>query len=110
MNPKRFLLAILAVFVGIFATDFLIHGVWLDARYKETASLWRTEAEMQAHMGWLMLGQFLAAAMFTFIWAKGFAANSCIRGACAFGVCMRLFMQTSTLITYAVQPDRKSVV
>ena len=104
MNPKRLILAVVAVYVGIFATDFLIHAVWLDARYKETASLWRPEAEMRAHMGWLMLGQFLAAATFTVLWAKGFAATACIRCACVFGALMGLFGQATTIVTYAVQP------
>ncbi|MBI3413932.1 MAG: hypothetical protein HY043_01220 [Verrucomicrobia bacterium] len=104
MNPKRLVIAIVAVFVATFATDFLIHAVWLDARYKETASLWRPEAEMQAHMGWLMLGQFLFAATFTILWAKGFAATACIRCGCVFGACVGVLVQTTTLITYAVQP------
>ena len=53
MNPKRLVLAIVAVFVGIFATDMLIHGVWLNGLYKDTAQLWRTEAEMKHHMAYL---------------------------------------------------------
>ena len=104
MNPKRLVLAILALFVGVFATDFLIHGVWLQNAYKESASLWRTEAEMQSHMGWLMLGQFIAATAFVVLWAKGFAASACLRCACLYGLFMGLFSQATTLITYAVQP------
>lgn len=109
MNPKRLILAIVAVFVGIFATDFLIHGVWLQNAYKETASLWRSEAEMQAHMGWLMLGQFLAAVTFAVLWAKGFAASARVRCACLYGLFMGLFSQATTLITYAVQPLPASI-
>jgi len=104
MNPKRLILAIVAVFVGVWVTDFLIHGVWLQNTYKETMSLWRTEAEMQAHMGWLMLGQFLIAATFVVLYAKGFAAMACIRCACLYGLFMGLFSQAMTLITYVVQP------
>ena len=104
MNPKRLVLAIVAVFVGVWVTDFLIHGVWLQNTYKETMSLWRPEAEMKSHFGWLMLGQFLAAATFVVLWAKGFAATACIRCACLYGLFMGLFSQANTLITYAVQP------
>src|SRR2546429_578343 len=103
MNPKRLIIAIVAVFIGVWATDFLIHGVWLQATYKETMNLWRPEADMQAHMGWLMLGQFLFAATFVVLWAKGFAALDCIWSACLYGVFMGLFSQATTLITYAVQ-------
>ena len=104
MNPKRLILAILVVFLGVFATDFLIHGVWLDSTYKQTQSLWRSEAEMQAHFVWLLLGQFLAAATFTVLWAKGFAEFACLKSACIYGAFMGIFNQATTLITYAVQP------
>src|SRR6185295_2623468 len=104
MNPKRLVLAIVAVFVGVWVTDFLIHGVWLQSTYKETMSLWRTEAEMQAHLGWMLLGQFLMAATFVVLYAKGFAGMACPGCACLFGLFMGLFSQAMTLITYVVQP------
>ena len=104
MNPKRLVLAIIAVFVGVFITDFLIHGVWLQGRYRETMNLWRPEMEMQGHMGWLMLGQFLFAATFVILWAQGFATTARLGCACLYGLFMGLFSQAATLITYAVQP------
>ena len=104
MNPLRLVLTVVVATVAVFATDFLIHRVWLDAAYKATATLWRTEAEMQAHFGWLMLGQFLFAATFSILWAKGFAGTACLRCACLYGLFMGVFSQTATLITYAVQP------
>lgn len=104
MNPKRLLLTIVAVFAGIWVTDFLIHGVWLQTTYKETMSLWRPEAEMQRRMGWLMLGQLLAAVTFVVIWSKGFPATASLGGACLYGLFMGGFSQATTLVTYAVQP------
>ena len=109
MNPKRLVFAIIAVFAGVWITDFLIHGVWLQSAYHETMNLWRPEAEMQSHMGWLMLGQFLAAATFVVIWVQGFAGKGCLGCACLFGVFMALFSQAATLITYAVQPLPASI-
>ena len=109
MNPKRLLLAIVAVFVALFASDFLIHSVWLMNDYKATPSLWRPEAEMGAHFCWLLLGQFLATAMFVIIWANGFPVTACLRGACLYGACMGLFSEANTLITYAVQPLPASI-
>ena len=102
MNPKRLVLAIVAVFVGIFATDMLIHGVWLNSLYKDTAQLWRSEAEMRHHMAFLTAGQFLTALMFVLIWTH--AAIASLGRACAYGLCMALFQQAMTFITYAVQP------
>ena len=104
MNPERLIVAIIIVFIGIFATDFLIHGVWLKNDYAASASLWRPEAEMQKFMGWLMLGQLLAAITSTTLYAKGFADKACPVCAVMFGLFMGLFMQANTFITYAVQP------
>lgn len=110
MNPKRLLLAIVAVFLGIFASDFLIHGVWLKNDYAASMPLWRPEAEMQSHMGWLLLGELLGAVTFVVIYAKGFAEKACPMCAVMFGLFMGLFMQANTFITYAVQPIPGSLV
>jgi len=104
MNPKRLILAIVAVFIGTWITDFLIHGVWLVSSYQATMNLWRPDKEMQAHMGWLMLGQFLLAITFVVLCAKGFAQTASIMCGCFYGLFMALFSQAGTLITYAVQP------
>ena len=104
MNPKRLILAIIAVFAGVFATDFLIHHVWLMGDYKASASLWRPENEMGGHIGWLFGGELLAAVAFVMIYAKGFADKACPLCAVMFGLFMALFSQANTLISYAVQP------
>src|SRR5438874_12004766 len=104
MNTKRLIISIVVAFIGIWIMDFLIHGVWLANSYKASMSLWRSETDMQSHMGWLMMGQLLGAATFVILWAKGFAANARIGGACLFGLLMGLFNQATTLATYAVQP------
>jgi hypothetical protein len=104
MNMKRLLLAITAVFLTIWIADFLIHGVWLKNDYAATMSLWRPEAEMQKHIGWLFLGEFICAAAFTMLWAKGFAEKACPVCAVMFGLCMGIFTGANTLATYAVQP------
>jgi hypothetical protein len=104
MNPKRLILGIVAVFVGIWGTNMLIHAVWLQGRYTETMSLWRAEDDMQKHMIWLMLGQFLAAWAFVVIWARKFAANASVRCAIRYGLGMGFFSQANTLVTFAVQP------
>jgi hypothetical protein len=104
MNPKRLILAIVAVLVGLFATNYVIHEVWLKNVYQATASLWRTEAEMQKYFPWLLLGQIIWTIAFVTLWAQGFAARGCMRCACLFGLFMGLFNQANTLVTYAVSP------
>ena len=104
MSTRRLILAIVVVFVGVWLTNFLIHGLWLQSTYKETMNLWRTEDEMRTHMGWLMLGQLLFATIFAVIWSKGFPVTASLGGSCLYGLCMGLFSQASTLVDYAVQP------
>jgi len=104
MNTKRLILAIVVVFVALFATSFLIHEVWLKNNYMETMSLWRTPEEMQRHFGFLVLGHVLAAVAFVVIWSKGLSAVATVGGSCLYGLTMALFSQAGTLITYAVQP------
>jgi hypothetical protein len=90
--------------VAVFLTNFLIHGVWLQSTYKETMSLWRTESEMNARFGWMLLGQCLFASTFAAIWAAGFAERQCLRCAVCYGLLMALFSQAGTLISYVVTP------
>ena len=104
MNPKRLILTVVVVFVGFWVTSFLIHGLWLNPIYKETMSLWRSETEMQKHMGWMFLGQFLWSVAFVVIWSKGFPAVNSPGGSCLYGLMMGMFMESNSLIMYSVQP------
>jgi uncharacterized membrane protein AbrB (regulator of aidB expression) len=104
MNIPRLLLAIVVAFVFIVVSDYLIHGLWLLPAYRATPGLWRTEAEQCANLPWMLGGQFLAAAVFSLLWAKGFAPLRCFKCACMFGLMMGLFNQSNTLISYAVWP------
>ena len=72
MNVKRWLLASLAVFVVMAVLEFLIHGVLLAGLYKQTASLWRPESEMQRLMWVFWVGYLVFAPFFAFIYAKGY--------------------------------------
>lgn len=100
---KRLLLAIIAAFAVIFATDFLIHGWWLTPDYEATKSLWRPENEMHTHFFWMLVAQFLCAATFVIIWAKGFAGRDVATGI-IFGLLMGLFQQIWAIINYVVMP------
>jgi hypothetical protein len=103
MNMKRLIFAIIAGWVVIFGTDFLIHGLWLKPDYDATKAIWRPENEMQAHFCWMLFAQFLCAATFVIIWAKGFAGGSVGCGA-AFGLLMGLFQQVWAIVDYVVLP------
>src|SRR5690349_12907057 len=103
MNTKRLLLAIVAVFVFIFAFEWVFHGVLLKGIYAETANLWRPESEMTARFHWLVIGQAVIAVMFGVLFARGFAAGG-VAGGIRLGIIIGLLRIGLDLITYAVQP------
>lgn len=104
MNKKSLILTIIVAFVTVWATDFLIHGVWLSATYKETQSLWRTEAEMLKNMPFMLFGQFLIGAAFTMIFAACVAEKRCLQCSLKYGGCMGVISAANQLIMYAVAP------
>ncbi len=92
MNTKRLILAVVVAFVVLWVTDFLIHGVWITPDYRATQQLWRTDAEMQSHMAWMLGAQFLFVITFVILWAKGFASHTRNVGcAVGYGLLMGLF-------------------
>jgi hypothetical protein len=72
MNTKRWLLASLAVLVVVAVLEFLIHGVLLSDVYRQTASVWRSDAEMQKLMWIFWVGMLVFAPFFALIYVKGY--------------------------------------
>lgn len=103
MNIPRLLLAILAAFIVVFGTDYLIHAVWLMKDYDATKSLWRPEAEMEARFGWMLFAQFICGATFVLVWALGLFRRSVGAGA-ALGLLMGVFQQVWAIVNYVVTP------
>jgi hypothetical protein len=103
MNIKRLVFAIIAAWVVLFATDFLIHDLWLGPLYQATKPLWRPETEMHTHICWMFLAQFIIVTTFVIIWAKGFAGRG-MGAAVSFGLLMGLFQQTWAIILFVVMP------
>ena len=104
MNLPRLFLSIVVGFAFIFGSDFLIHALWLAPDYKATASLWRSEPEMQRRFLFMLASQLLAAITFLYIWAKtGWRRRSIVDG-CVFGLWMGLWQQAFTVALYVVMP------
>ena len=72
MNTKRWLLASVAVLVVVAVLEFLIHGVLLSDLYRQTAAVWRPEAEMQKMMWIFWVGMLVFAPFFALIYVKGY--------------------------------------
>jgi len=65
---KRYLLAVLAVFVAWSVMDFVIHGIILASAYASSPQLWRPMAEMKT--GLLYFTTLVHAGAFVYIYAR----------------------------------------
>lgn len=75
---RRFILAVIAVFIVWSVLDFIIHGVILKSTYQATAQLWRPMGEMK--MGLMHLVTFVGVASFTGLYAVLVAPKSVTSG------------------------------
>ncbi|HKQ31413.1 MAG TPA: hypothetical protein VJS66_09025 [Burkholderiales bacterium] len=75
MNVKRWLLASVVALVFISVFGYVVHEVLLADLYKQTASAWRPEADMDRMMWMMSLGGAIFALAFTWIYAKGYEAS-----------------------------------
>ena len=76
MTHKRFWFSVLAVWLVMFVTDFLFHGIWLATLYQQTAQYWRSPEEMQHYMPFMWIGQAIFAFSFVWIYSKGISKDN----------------------------------
>jgi hypothetical protein len=103
---KQFLLSVVVVFLVSMTTDFVVHGLLLQADYASQPALMRTEADAQRHMPAMLLAHVLIAAGVTAIYRRGRETGKPwlgqgMRFGCWFAVCACV---PGFLIYYAVQP------
>ena len=101
MNTKRFAIAAIAAFVGVFLFEMLWHGFLMKGMYDATASVWRPEGEHD--MKYMFLSQFLFAVAMTFAYTKIGEHLPCKRGI-AFGVIFGLVLAALQLGAYCYLP------
>ncbi|MBI5325218.1 MAG: hypothetical protein HZB41_08110 [Ignavibacteriae bacterium] len=65
---KKYLLAVVVVFVAIEVMEFLLHGLILGGIYKDTASLWRPDMDKLMWMMYVIA--FLQTIGFVYIYYK----------------------------------------
>jgi hypothetical protein len=68
----------LGTYIVLMATAYLVHGVWLMADYNATPASHRTATAMQQRFWVLATGQVFFAAMFVYVYTRGFARKSYI--------------------------------
>ena len=106
MNTKRMALASLSVFVVFSVVDGIVNNVLLADLYKQTASVWRPESEIQGNMWLMWLGTLILAPLFVLIYTKGYEANKPGLGqGVRYGVIVGLLLSApQCLVWYAVLP------
>ncbi len=104
MKCKYF--ASFAVFVTLFALDYLLHGLLLKDLYHQTASLWRPEAQVKSMMWYMWIGYLIFAPVFVCIYSKGFEdSKGRIGQGIRYGFWMGILLSVMpNLICYAVMP------
>ncbi len=106
MNVKRFWFGSIAVFLLIFVTDFIIHGLLLKNIYMATASVWRPEIEMQSKMWMMWIGYLITALSFTYIYVRGYEPqkNNLPQGF-RYGTLLGVFLGSQmSLSSYVIYP------
>src|SRR6266403_238666 len=90
MNIKRLLLAVVAGYVVIFATDWLIHEKWLAPDYAATQQVWRAKEDMASLGLWFLGAQIVTVLTFVLLWTR-WASTARIGCAIGFGFLMGAF-------------------
>ncbi|TSA27504.1 MAG: hypothetical protein D4R68_05510 [Ignavibacteriales bacterium] len=103
MNTKKLIIAVLAVFVLLEVTGYLIHSVILASTYmQETVSkAFRPMAEMQAKMWRMWIADFVFSFFFVFIFTKGYQNKGIMEGV-RYGVYIALFMNFMSAVAQNV--------
>ena len=80
VNIKSMIIAVIALFVYIVASDFLIHSLLMGDLYMQTANIWRPQADMESMMPFMFLGQLLIADFMAWIFIKGYEGGGIPEG------------------------------
>ena len=102
----KFIIAWVVIFVAWMAGDFVIHELLLQADYAKLANLYRTKAEMQQGLHWMLIAHVVMAGAFVWIYARGVEAGKAwISQGWRFGLAVALVsVVPSYAIYFVVQP------
>lgn len=90
MNAKKFLLATVAGFVGIFVISWLLYEVILGGYFEEA---WKDTATREQPLMWaFIVAQLCAALIMAFLYPKGYEGGAPATEGLRFGIIMGLFV------------------
>lgn len=76
LNVKQWVTATVAVFVGMAIIEYIVHGVLLSGWYMEHPNYWRSQEKMMSKMHWMYMGYLVFAALFSYIYTRGYEGKS----------------------------------
>ena len=103
MNHKRGFIAFIVAFIFMFFFGFAWHGFLMNPMYQATASLWRSQADFNAHFPILILGHAVVAFAFTGLYVSKVGIN-CAGVGCGYGIVLGILACGINIIRFAVEP------
>ena len=107
---KKFILAVVLIFVVSMVLGFITHAYVLSAEYQATG-LFRPDAEAEAYFPYMLLAHVIMAFAFVWIYQFGREDKLWVAQGMRFGVAIALLAAVPIyLIYYAVQPMPEMLV
>ncbi len=102
---KQWLLAWIVVFVLWMLGGFVVHGLILQADYASLPNLFRTDADAQQYMPYMLLAHAIMAGALVWIYDRGRQARPWLAQGLRFGLAIAMLAVVPIyLMYYAVQP------
>ncbi len=86
LNVKQWAIATVAVFVAMAIIQYVVHGVMLTGWYMEYPAYWRSPEAMMRKMYWMYVGYLVFAALFTYIYTRGYEGKAGMGEGMRYGV------------------------
>ncbi len=109
MNAKKFIIAVVAVFIFFSAFDYVFHEILMKDAYEATANLWRPDEVIDQYFLWFMLGQFIFTLGFVALFTKAFKRGGIAEGA-IFGLLLSILFFGNLSIWHAVLPSTGGLI
>ncbi len=104
MNRKFFVAWVLMFFFWM-AGSFVVHGLLLGTDYAQLPTLFRSEADSQQYLPYMLLAHVIMAGAFVWIYKRGAEEKPWLPQGLRFGVAVALMTVVPTyMIYFAVQP------
>lgn len=102
---KTFWIRVVAFFVASMASDFVLHGLLLQADYAQLPNIMRTETDSQKYFHWMLLAHAFIAIAFVWIYERGREEKPWLAQGLRFGLAIAFVSAIPTyMIYYVVQP------